>query len=422
MNILHILPAFVVISICTIVHCVIIYEGELIVLTSHTKKLDIPLIWLKINDKDIRPLILSNKSLHNEYRTGDIVRVHTTLVPDTININTIHVPIYGENVEMIFQQTPLPPNDVISSITFVMNICESDVIPVKNVTDLWFKNPSKNLKEYFHSCSFGKVKFDNSSNIIVGPIDVPCQSNTIYGGFDSRLCNSESIYGWMKFAETYAKDVLHIEVENYKSRIAILSDVPCVWAGLGTVGCGSTCYTWIIGKYATLPIVFHELGHNFGLLHSTENGYEYGDKSCAMAIQEHPICFNAAHNWMLGWSLPILKINVNTEKENNFTIRIPSSQKQVINFVQISHENYPEMLYISYRTKTGYDEMIDDKFDKQILIHSSLNTPPLPEYKRTILLFHSSALKTSYHDSIMNLTIRLKSVHASHCIIKIYIN
>ena len=51
-----------------------------------------------------------------------------------------------------------------------------------------------------------------------------------------------------------------------------------------------------------LDVTFHELGHNFGLQHSTTPGNEYGDCSCAMGACASLRCFNAVQSWILGWS------------------------------------------------------------------------------------------------------------------------
>jgi len=49
----------------------------------------------------------------------------------------------------------------------------------------------------------------------------------------------------------------------------------------------------------------HEVGHNLGMSHSSENGEEYGDESCIMGggfSEDGPLlCFNGAKSWQLGW-------------------------------------------------------------------------------------------------------------------------
>lgn len=86
-------------------------------------------------------------------------------------------------------------------------------------------------------------------NLVVGPIDVPCSGTTIWGGTfnGTNACDTNEIYGWAQYAEQYAVNNLGVtNLAYYKRRIMILPDVrACGWAGLGSLGCGSACYTWI---------------------------------------------------------------------------------------------------------------------------------------------------------------------------------
>jgi hypothetical protein len=39
--------------------------------------------------------------------------------------------------------------------------------------------------------------------------------------------------------------VLGLDLSKYQRRVAILPVNNCTWAGLGSIGCGDYCYTWI---------------------------------------------------------------------------------------------------------------------------------------------------------------------------------
>jgi hypothetical protein len=55
-------------------------------------------------------------------------------------------------------------------------------------------------------------------------------------------------------------------------------------------------------------LVMHEVGHNLGLLHSSEGSDVYGDISGYMGYASSAVntphkCFNGFHSWQLGWYL-----------------------------------------------------------------------------------------------------------------------
>ena len=52
-------------------------------------------------------------------------------------------------------------------------------------------------------------------------------------------------------------------------------------------------------------VLMHEVGHNLGMSHSSENGEEYGDEACIMGggfSEAGPLaCYNGAKSWQMGW-------------------------------------------------------------------------------------------------------------------------
>ena len=57
----------------------------------------------------------------------------------------------------------------------------------------------------------------------------------------------------------------------------------------------------VYGDWYDTDVYMHEVGHNMGMSHSTENGEEYGDESCIMGGGSPPTCFNGAKSWQMGW-------------------------------------------------------------------------------------------------------------------------
>ena len=57
-------------------------------------------------------------------------------------------------------------------------------------------------------------------------------------------------------------------LSNYTRFVYVFPANACTWWGLGSVG-GNPSQAWIHSKWGyTLPVIGHEMGHNFGLYHS----------------------------------------------------------------------------------------------------------------------------------------------------------
>lgn len=63
------------------------------------------------------------------------------------------------------------------------------------------------MQTWFNSCSFGQVSFTNATNLVVGPIPVPCYSQVSGSSFSYNQCSLNEIYGWAQWAEDYIQNV-----------------------------------------------------------------------------------------------------------------------------------------------------------------------------------------------------------------------
>jgi len=126
----------------------------------------------------------------------------------------------------------------------------------------------------------------------------------------SSTCNYGNIATQAKQAATTAGYVL----SNYNRYVYVFPANACTWWGLGSVG-GNPSQAWIHTKWGfTLPVIGHEMGHNFGLYHSHSldcgtavvaaigcTASEYGDIFDMMGSSNNTPHFNAFQKERLGW-------------------------------------------------------------------------------------------------------------------------
>lgn len=249
--------------------------------------------------------------------------------------------------------------ETFTSVTYAVEMCNAefghDFQQLKNNT-MW-------LNDYLMNCTFGKYGArSGEANIVVGPIQLPCALG----------CTANDAYSWARSAQDYASKNLRVDVSSYKYHMFMLSPYhACNWAGLGTIGCTSAgCMSWFLGKYGyDIGVVMHELGHNFGLSHSTTTSNEYGDGSCimGMALEGSYRCYNAPQTLNLGAAHPK---HVITSLQKRVQFLLPAHMSTNASSVVIrlwSNGGYNYVL--SYRAPVFYDTYLHEEYQNKVFVH-----------------------------------------------------
>ena len=352
--------------------------------------------WLKVinmgqhKGSTIHPLMLSKglSLLELDIKTGDRVNIE-------FDIDS-NMDMCVKEIKKVNAMDILGTRDggEIGSVAFFFRqVCDTvNNVAFDDFVKHWHGGPgtSWNMPDYYSDCSLGKFNFTPTNNIIIGPIDVPCDVVNQYGGVHQGACDASLLNALMDYGASFSQ-TQGILIDNFRQRIASLPQINCGWGGLGTIGCSSFCNAWIINyaDHMKLSTYFHELGHNLGLMHANKDGIEYGDGSCAMGMSGEGTCFNAPHSWVLGWSAPSVEYDmsnapyggwVSNKLYNRNFIRI------VPNWGNLESTGTERSIFVSFRTSQGYDMMMNDVYSHKLLIHDGKGEPGLPEISPTNLL------------------------------------
>lgn len=286
---------------------------------------------------------------------------------------------------------------------------------VASVTDFnnFLFNKSDSMSEYVGYCSLGKASFTPQNTLVVR-ITLPCKgtSNATGNAFDVGICDGNNLVETAYLADWTANNlkikhkafVHHILVypKGLSSWARSTDDAGCSWAGKSVIGMaqGTWSYIWISGDFwRQQQLYYHEMGHNWDLGHSgsyqptpppsfdasavtlsSAKWTDHGDWSDAMGYCCSKRCYNAPHNWQMGWSNGLLTLdssNLIVGRPQVLTLQSQAISSQgfiavVADWMQggnSPNQSSTHTYFLSYRPKNSKNDVTVDGFNNGILLH-----------------------------------------------------
>ncbi|GAX74872.1 hypothetical protein CEUSTIGMA_g2318.t1 [Chlamydomonas eustigma] len=273
-----------------------------------------------------------------------------------------------------------------SVLVMVAQVCTypAAVASTSYIEQMMFDGPgsyASTLEGYYSECSQGKAYLNRNNSKVVGNVVIPCSYNGTTITFNTDSCSYSNNDAWHDYAQYYVQTVLGIDITPYQHRVLLLPRLFTTWTGCGWVGQGTlgpdqvsatgaylSSKVWLSGEYWNTPMsYFHELGHTNYLHHSIQAGCQYCDLSCPMGGCCSIRCFNAPHNWQLGWGGPLATLSSQNFTTGSWiTFNLPAQNTAHNNMIMVQPDWNPSYnygttysWYISYRVNSGkYDQQI----------------------------------------------------------------
>ncbi|STX30030.1 Gametolysin peptidase M11 [Legionella beliardensis] len=237
------------------------------------------------------------------------------------------------------------------------NLQSTSTVSTNDVTSMLYTSLQSTQRNFLRS-SFNQVNFVPDTNGD-GRQDIYVV-NLNYAAND---CNYNK---WATDARNAAAQA-GINLSLYRHHMFVVpQDVNCGWGGLGDLGCGATCSTWVRAYNPTQVysqlIYTHELGHNLGMHHAATdinndgvNDSEYGDAACTMGVGDFQYYkeVNAPHRDQMHW-FDALPDRITTATTGSYVLNPLEVGLSTPGLVAIKvKKNATDTYYVSYRRNRG---------------------------------------------------------------------
>lgn len=254
-------------------------------------------------------------------------------------------------------KTAVDTRKILALLVNFSNIKATTTVSVENVDAMLYKNLRSSQNNFLLS-SFNQISLIADANN-----DGKSDIYTVNLNYDAQNCDYSKWATDAKNAATQAG----VNLSLYKHFMFILpKSVKCQWGGIGTLGCASTCNTWVKGYdanqvYSQL-IYTHELGHNMGMHHAASDlnndgttDAEYGDAACTMGTGDYQYYkeVNAPHRDQMHW-FDAFPNNIKTVTgEGQYILSsLEAGTKNGLLALRFK-KNANETYYVSYRKNIG---------------------------------------------------------------------
>jgi len=307
------------------------------------------------------PLVFNNNKPDFPLTSGQQVRVHGRGLAKGIEVDSLVLAVDGTNPDgttTVEAVTTEAQRAIVMMVDF-QDVKASSRYSISQITGQMYTN-TRSVDGVMRASSYNQISFEPDTDGD-GAADVFGPFNINFNAGDS--CD---YYGWANAAEN-AATASGIDLSLYKYRVFVLpryNDLPrCGWAGLGNLGCGSFCRSWIAEGESGM-VYAHELGHNISWHHSgvdPENdgtvNNEYGDYSGIMGSNRSWHQVNAPHRDQLNWFAPYPDSLVNVVDGGVYDLSAleidPATGTTGAQVLKIAKPDSNDFYYVSYRRASG---------------------------------------------------------------------